>query len=411
MPDYYDALNHKLNHRLLYALSALALLLIILLPLYTIKNAGAATADSHFEPGVAVQNQVRTMNGAWSNAVNVTPGTRVHYRIVYTNTSKTTQKNVVFRDNLPPDVSIVPSTTMLKNSANPNGIISQSSTGISGNGVVLGNYGPGANAIVTFDATMPSTSNTECGKTIMTNVGVARPEGMSESFNSSVVNINRSCIVPKKKVVVTPTVHHTTKTVTTHTVSTPAAASHTVTTTTTTPVSTVSHTHVIKTTAVAAVPKSMSCSLQVTSNGDRSVTVRVTRNSQGGASASSLDYSFGDGNSISHATSTMATHVYANDGTFHIVVTPNFFNSNNTDEIAGSSCSHDITIHTNAAVTTTPVTEAVTTTNTAPVTSSEPVEIANTGAGNVVGIFAITAVLAAGGHYFYSWWRASRNID
>jgi uncharacterized repeat protein (TIGR01451 family) len=121
----------------------------------------------------------------------------LRYKIEYTNAGNTPQNKVVIRDSLPVKMSLVPDTTVLYNSHNPTGVKVKSNNIING-GLIIGDYLPGGNAVVTFEVDMPKADALQCGSTTFTNVGVARPEGMSEYYNVAKTTTNKKCEITAK---------------------------------------------------------------------------------------------------------------------------------------------------------------------------------------------------------------------
>lgn len=144
-------------------------------------------------PGITVDKQVRVKGSTtWTTENTAKPGETLEYMITYKNMGNTEQKNVVIRDNLPPKLSYVNGTTYLKNTTNPNGVL-YNSDNIDKGGIVVGNYTPGAAAYVKFDVKIPEESQLECGDTVFRNVGVVKPEGMNEFYNTATTTVNKVC--------------------------------------------------------------------------------------------------------------------------------------------------------------------------------------------------------------------------
>lgn len=118
------------------------------------------------------------------------PGDTLEYLITAKNTGSTTLKNVVVGDNLPPHMTYVEGSTRLTNASNPSGI-AITSDNITRGGIDIGNYLPGANAHVTFKVKIDK--NLGCGTTTFKNVGVVRPEGMNEFFNTAITTVKVQC--------------------------------------------------------------------------------------------------------------------------------------------------------------------------------------------------------------------------
>ena len=119
-------------------------------------------------------------------------GITFRYMISYQNNSDQVQKNVVARTSLAPKLSLVPNSTYLFNSTNPNGVLLDSNN-ITNGGVVIGGYLPGAGAYVVFSAAFPFSSDLACGPTDIRSVGVVRPESMSEYYNTATTQTFKRC--------------------------------------------------------------------------------------------------------------------------------------------------------------------------------------------------------------------------
>jgi hypothetical protein len=113
--------------------------------------------------------------------------------IRYQNGSRVVQENVVVRISLPPSVLLVPNSTDLINSNTRNRWERYQSNGISVGGIDIGAYMPDASAYVRFNVTVPFESDLECGLTRLRAVGVARPKGLKEFYNTTDVNVVRTC--------------------------------------------------------------------------------------------------------------------------------------------------------------------------------------------------------------------------
>lgn len=148
-------------------------------------------------PGVKVVKQVEKLgqSNAWTNQNTANPGDTLKYMITYQNTGNTTQKNVVIRDNLPPKMQLVPNTTVVYTSTTPNGS-ADTSNNVTGGGIDIGSYLPGAGAYIVFEVKVPDATQLACGQTEFRNVGVARPEGMNEYYNTAITDVSKTCVTP-----------------------------------------------------------------------------------------------------------------------------------------------------------------------------------------------------------------------
>ncbi|MCA9324575.1 DUF11 domain-containing protein [Candidatus Saccharibacteria bacterium] len=148
-------------------------------------------------PGVTVEKHI-SENGKWVTSNQANPGETVKYMITYKNTGNTQQNDVVIRDGLPKGMTLVNDSTYLYNATNPNGVLITSNN-LSNGGIVIGNYGPGANAFVIFKATLPSQDTLECGDNDFTNIGIAHPKGMSEYYAKADTKVTKECETTQPK--------------------------------------------------------------------------------------------------------------------------------------------------------------------------------------------------------------------
>jgi uncharacterized repeat protein (TIGR01451 family) len=334
-----------------------------------------STAD--LKAGVSVNTQVRKIgDSSWANQVSAKPGDHVQFLITYQNTGNVVLKSIFVRDILPPRTVIVPDTTFIKNSLNPNGTLNASSTGVSLGGIDTGNAAPGAQTHVWFEAALPAAADLSCGTSTLKNVGVSRPKGLPEYSDSATVLVTKTCAQPAKpkpavsaptpapKVVKQTPTPVSTKTVTrstptstsvvTHTAqpakpvtttkvitrspapaapvtsSSTANASATVTVTqtpvaVTPPTPTPVTTPAVSTTPVTTPPATTLCTgLQVQDNGNRNITAMVDTLSAEPAEFSSVTFSYGDGSSDFTTDFKIGNHTYMKDGTYLVTASPTF---------------------------------------------------------------------------------------
>ena len=93
---------------------------------------------------------------------------------------------------MPPKMWLVPNSTYIVNSTYPKGK-SDSSNNIINGGLIIGNYGSGANAYVTFSAVVASAGDLACGWNDFRGVGVVHPAGMGEYYNTADLEVGKTC--------------------------------------------------------------------------------------------------------------------------------------------------------------------------------------------------------------------------
>lgn len=287
-------------------------------------------------PGVKIvkQSEIKGETNKWSNNNTAKPGDTLKYMITYQNTGNTQQNDVVIRDSLPPKMALVPGSTYLYNSTNPNGV-KYNSDNITNGGIVIGNYAPGAGAYVTFEVTIPAESTLACGDTEFRNVGVAHPGNMNEYYNTAITNVNKQC---------------------------------------------------------STQPKAPTCNaLTVTKKDGRNIEAKVTYTANG-ATLKTVTYNFGDGSTPLTTDKTDVNYTYAKDGDYQVAASLLFSVNGKDQTVSSDQCAQTVSF-------TTPGT---------PTTPTTPGQLPNTGAGNVIGLFAGASVLGAVGYRLFLSRRLAR---
>lgn len=111
-----------------------------------------------FDTNFDVETKVRlpsSGDAAWKDRVEVAIGDIVEFQIRYTNTSNEDQLNVAAIDALPDGLSYIDGSTRITNSKYPAGAQVNENI-LTTDGFLIGSYGPGADAILTFMAEVTS---------------------------------------------------------------------------------------------------------------------------------------------------------------------------------------------------------------------------------------------------------------
>jgi len=134
-------------------------------------------------------------NKGWIDNVIAQPGDTIDYLIQYTNTGTTQQNNVVIQDILPAGMEFVSGSARYYNHFNP-APAGAPATDLDSNGWNLGNYAPGADAVITFSAKLPLVNDLTCGVNAFRNIGkVLTNNGHKE--DPADVTVNKECIEEK----------------------------------------------------------------------------------------------------------------------------------------------------------------------------------------------------------------------
>lgn len=129
----------------------------------------------------------------WKTSITAKPGDSIEYMIRFKNEGNTQLNNVVVADNMPKYIGYVNGTTNLRNGANPNGLAINSDNLTKG-GILVGNYLPEAVAYVSFKAKVdPIQAYEKCSDYDTRNVGIVKPQGMNDFYNTAQVIIKVEC--------------------------------------------------------------------------------------------------------------------------------------------------------------------------------------------------------------------------
>ncbi len=123
-----------------------------------------------FDYEYTVEQKVRLAGSDddWEDAIEAKVGDKVEFRILYTNTSDSEQKNVAIKDILPSNLKYTPNSTILKNTTYPKGSYILNDALVE-NGIRIGDYAAnGGNALVYFTAEVVD-DNLEVGANTLTN--------------------------------------------------------------------------------------------------------------------------------------------------------------------------------------------------------------------------------------------------
>ena len=118
------------------------------------------SVQPNFTAGLELRGK---QGGDFGESVAAAPGDIVEVRVTYTNTGTTEQDHVDVQAEQIAGTEIVPGTLLIYNAANPNGAYLSGDTRRILDGVDIGSYPPGSNAIVRYEATIERQGALECG--------------------------------------------------------------------------------------------------------------------------------------------------------------------------------------------------------------------------------------------------------
>ncbi len=145
---------------------------------------------------VSVNKYVRHLGQTtadWKTSTDAKPGDELEYQIKFKNEGNTVLNDVMVGDNLPKYNAYVNGSTKIMNSNFPNGVAAGTDN-ITKGGINTGDYAAGAIGYVLIRVKIdPITAFERCGIYEVANVGVVRPAGMNEFYNTAIVKINVEC--------------------------------------------------------------------------------------------------------------------------------------------------------------------------------------------------------------------------
>lgn len=143
-------------------------------------------------------------NNKWEVKNTATPGQKMDYMIRFENKGNTVLENVTVGDNLPDYMSYIPGSTRIINGNNPTGVAAGTDNVYQG-GIRVGDYAPGAVGYVVFTVKLDEKAKfATCGVYTLKNVGVVRPEGMNEFYNTAWTDVRVECKPGETPVTPTP---------------------------------------------------------------------------------------------------------------------------------------------------------------------------------------------------------------
>jgi hypothetical protein len=310
-------------------------------------------------PGVktTLQSQKKGQTGQWSGSNVAAPGDTMRYLLSYQNSGGSEQRAVLARVGLAQGAALVPGTTTITTPSAPGGTPAGSDA-VAAGGIVIGNYQPGANAFVSFEATMPAADKLKCGDNEFRSTGVIRPEGLQEYYASALTIVRRDCggtpgPAPTPAPVTPPT-------------NRPAPAP-------------------------APAPVFSCDGLTVAKLQGREVEIKLAYTGSNGATLKSVTYDFGDDAQNLTTDKTTVRHTYSKDGPYTVSATLVMTVNGKDQSVVSNACSQAVTI--GAAAATPPATP------TAP--TATPSALPDTGVGETLGLVLVVTIVGALGHRLY----------
>lgn len=145
-------------------------------------------------PDFSITKDVRKSGTTtYGQTASVNPGEKVDFRITFKNTGESTLKNVIIKDALPAGMTYVAGTAKLQNSNYVYPNMYSLNEKLFSEGSNIGTYTVGANAFVTFSATVNSNDKLAvCGLNSLRNVAKAETD-FGNKEDDAVVTVDKKC--------------------------------------------------------------------------------------------------------------------------------------------------------------------------------------------------------------------------
>ena len=138
-------------------------------------------------PSFTVTNQVRIKGQTeWRKEITANPSDHIEYRIDYDNVGTRAQNQVIIQDRLSDGVAYVDGSAFLYNSNNPRPGLKLIDTWIT-SGFNIGNYAPGANAIIEFEVIIPNRDDLEPGENLLQNLVIVYTDDGTKYATANVI--------------------------------------------------------------------------------------------------------------------------------------------------------------------------------------------------------------------------------
>lgn len=155
---------------------------------YKVKPQFASTPDFSI-----VKDVRKSGTSSYGQTANVQAGDKVDFRITFKNTGEVTLENVIVKDVLPAGMTYVAGTAKLQNSNYVYPNMYSLNEKLFSEGSNIGAYTTGANAFVTFSATVNSNDKLPvCGVNTLKNVAKAETDYSTKS-DDAVVTVTKEC--------------------------------------------------------------------------------------------------------------------------------------------------------------------------------------------------------------------------
>lgn len=381
------------------------------------------------------KNTAGVQPGAYGKFVTVKPGEEVEWKLFFKNQGDASLDNVRVADQMPPHMQIVPGSVrwIYRDISGVDKDVVQQDGPLFNGAFTAGTWNAGGGFYIRFDTVAKSdfeacqvtvrnianvtTTQTPNKVSDYSDVKIVKEncEEPEESFSCDALNVTKNSINSYTFNAV-GTVNNTTITayifkvnsvVKQETASSElkltdlAAGTYTVTVQVKTPIGTTSESAACTKMVTVEIPKESvyACeSLSVTSLGNRKFSYTLKYTALNGATFKNASYNFGDDTAPLLTDKTTVEHTYANPGTF-VTRTKLTFSVNGVDKVVeDAKCVQTVTITND--IENCPVPGKGHLPKDSPECVTPPVELPNTGAGSVIGIFASVTMVGAMAHRF-----------
>ncbi len=282
----------------------------------------------------------------WRKTVNAKVGDQVEWRIWFANSGTTRLNEVSLVDKLPSHTTVVGNIEMDKGS-NPTAVYGADSIKEGGKSIHInmGDFLPGGGAYVYYTTKINSAKELECGINQIINTAYPAPKGMGSLVDQAAVNVfgKEDCKEPEK-------------------------------------------------------PKYICESLKVEKLGGRKVRATVSAPASGGATFKNVTLNWGDGSQAKVTDQLVNEYTYAADGTYKVTASVTFTVNGVDKTVTSDACAKMVTFE--KVVEKCPIPGKEHLPKDSPECKETPVtpELPSTGAGSMIGLFAIVTLLGAVAH-------------
>jgi len=147
-----------------------------------------SSSDSSYYPNLTFSKLVKNLSAggtSWSKSISASPSDRVEFKIYIAVSGSSTLEKLIFRDELPPELTLISGTFKVNGETKPDGAL---------NRINLANLKSGQSKTITFEAWLAPESSFEYGNTSLVNTAYIWANNISEISDSASLEIYRASV-------------------------------------------------------------------------------------------------------------------------------------------------------------------------------------------------------------------------